>query len=444
MATLPVRPRAALAARCASHWEIVRVTDPGRGLADVGRDDEETGHEVLVPPHNGHGMVAINISVMKVSESENPREHLEEYVIPYMLGVVLRFSQITLLAPVRLRRAYDRWAVVKIYPGLVMLQRLLVFACGVLVIPTVLYHILNKDIFIGIFICSNVLLPMWPYSLAVLNSPGKLQRHITLLRQIQKINENFKCTNAKKDRQLKTWFIYVYIVCVYVIPAIVLMNENSIPLQSPVWAIVSYQHFVVFLQLLQLSLIINEMMSTLIIINDELQSWLECFTKVHPRASICYLSDCYGEICDLVEKINEDNGTFLLIQIVLIFTDLLLTCHNFLTAVDSNDLIGMVRQVAWCLFHLSQLLILVEPNHGLNEQQQRTRCILCKLAGELGLSGRDVAHLEPFLLQVQMRNAAVVPLGMFHIARPLVASVIGGVSTSLIIIVQFRKMSEHV
>ncbi|XP_047995545.1 uncharacterized protein LOC125233535 [Leguminivora glycinivorella] len=68
MAILPVRPRAALAARCASHWEIVRVTDPGRGLADVGRDDEETGHEVLVPPHNGHGMVSLE-EKLDLSES---------------------------------------------------------------------------------------------------------------------------------------------------------------------------------------------------------------------------------------------------------------------------------------------------------------------------------------------------------------------------------------
>ncbi|XP_063379564.1 gustatory receptor for sugar taste 43a-like [Cydia fagiglandana] len=98
----------------------------------------------------------------------------------------------------------------------------------------------------------------------------------------------------------------------------------------------------------------------------------------------------------------------------------------------------------WCLLHLSHLVVLVEPCHWLLKQRERTSRLLSKLVCHADRCGLSRMTLDPFLLQTQMHNCTLAPCGVFTITRPLMASVLGGVTTYLIIIIQFQTITETI
>ncbi|CAG9103852.1 hypothetical protein JYU34_012270 [Plutella xylostella] len=72
-------------------------------------------------------------------------------------------------------------------------------------------------------------------------------------------------------------------------------------------------------------------------------------------------------------------------------------------------------------------------------QGKRTEELVCRLMTHAPSTGVLPSRLELFSRQLMLRSVQYSPLGMCILDRPLVASVIGAVTTYLVILIQFQR-----
>ncbi|KAI8428855.1 hypothetical protein MSG28_007501 [Choristoneura fumiferana] len=140
--------------------------------------------------------------------------------------------------------------------------------------------------------------------------------------------------------------------------------------------------------------------------------------------TIRQLAQYHEQICDMVKAVDEDSGPILLLSFMLVFLQLLITPYNLMAIVMHKRTELIIQQSCWSIFHLTSLLVLVEPCHWMQDQMDHTRYLLTRLARRSADGDeRFFKELELFILQIQMKGAVIAPMGVFTISRSLVASI---------------------
>nr|ARO76478.1 odorant receptor 59 [Conogethes punctiferalis] len=107
--------------------------------------------------------------------------------------------------------------------------------------------------------------------------------------------------------------------------------------------------------------------------------------------------------------------------------------------ISSHRIHFLVLQFLWCATHLLRMFVVVEPSHYTIIEGKRTEGLVCRLMTSVPSTGSLPSRLELFSRQLMLRSVSYAPMGMCTLDRPLVASILGAVTTYLVILIQFQR-----
>ncbi|XP_046963677.1 putative gustatory receptor 28b [Vanessa cardui] len=96
----------------------------------------------------------------------------------------------------------------------------------------------------------------------------------------------------------------------------------------------------------------------------------------------------------------------------------------------------------WCISCISFIAYYIEKFHQTHCEMQRTQNLIISVKSKENET--EVEHeLELFSRILILSNVSYSPLGMFTIDRPLMVKLFGGLTTYLVIILQYGDQKEH-
>ncbi|KAG6464348.1 gustatory receptor for sugar taste 43a [Manduca sexta] len=162
---------------------------------------------------------------------------------------------------------------------------------------------------------------------------------------------------------------------------------------------------------------------------------------VAPCEAIRRLAVLYGTLCEVVHSIDDSYGLPLIVIIISTLLHLIITPYFLIMEliVSTNRIHFLVLQFLWCGTHMLRMFVLVEPCHYTANEGKRTEGLICRLMTSTPSNGVLPSRLELFSRQLMLQSVNYSPMGMCTLDRPLVASVIGAVTTYLVILIQFQR-----
>ncbi|XP_063628604.1 gustatory receptor for sugar taste 43a-like [Cydia splendana] len=338
--------------------------------------------------------------------------------------------------------------------------------------------------------CSDMLLMMMIASVAVYMAPKRMNHLVHVLDQLRQVSGELKINPSARSERTKT----ITIVCIPLWAASILIADFYSFLRplldGKIWYIMCmYGPYYVgnlmgVLVLLQWSCAVLAVHAAVVAVNDELatlrrakfelesttaledllrppkserNTLVDCFTKPaktpgdsmtlsQAQATIRRLALTHERTSELTRQLNASNGVFLMFVLMSTFIRLVLTPYYLLQRFDHDERIiyELLLQINWSLFHVVTLLLTIEPCHWTQEQRERTQILLSHLIVHLAPKCERLSkELDQFAKQILLSNAKYMPLGVYALARPLMATILGGVTTYLVIIIQFQKISDQ-
>nr|QRF71016.1 gustatory receptor [Semiothisa cinerearia] len=165
---------------------------------------------------------------------------------------------------------------------------------------------------------------------------------------------------------------------------------------------------------------------------------------VSPSEAVRRLASLHGTLCEVVRCVDSSYGLPLIVVLISTLLHLIVTPYFLIMEiiVSTNRVHFLVLQFLWCLTHMLRMLVVVEPCHYTIAEGRRTQSLVCRLmtsVSERPALGSLPSRVELFSRQLLLQSVCYSPLGMCTLDRPLVASVIGAVTTYLVILIQFQR-----
>ncbi|XP_069356614.1 gustatory receptor for sugar taste 43a-like isoform X3 [Maniola hyperantus] len=165
---------------------------------------------------------------------------------------------------------------------------------------------------------------------------------------------------------------------------------------------------------------------------------------VPPCEAIRRLACLHGALCNVVHRIGNSYGLPLIVILISTLLHLIVTPYFLIMEiiVSSHRIHFLVLQFLWCVTHVLRMFVVVEPCHYTITEGKRTEALVCRLMTSTPSTGMLPSRLELFSRQLMLQSISYTPLGMCTLDRPLVASVLGAVTTYLVILIQFQRYGE--
>ncbi|XP_075983602.1 gustatory receptor for sugar taste 43a-like isoform X2 [Anticarsia gemmatalis] len=162
---------------------------------------------------------------------------------------------------------------------------------------------------------------------------------------------------------------------------------------------------------------------------------------VSPCDAVRRLASLHGTLCDVVKRIDDSYGLPLIVILISTLLHLIVTPYFLIMEiiVSTNRLHFLVLQFLWCVTHMLRMIVVVEPGHYTIAEGKRTEGLVCRLMTSAPSTGVLPSRLEIFSRQLLLQSVSYAPMGMCTLSRPLMASVIGAVTTYLVILIQFQR-----
>ncbi|XP_076180926.1 gustatory receptor for sugar taste 43a isoform X2 [Ptiloglossa arizonensis] len=158
--------------------------------------------------------------------------------------------------------------------------------------------------------------------------------------------------------------------------------------------------------------------------------------------TISELITVHSSLCDAVSLINSTFGIVILAVTVTCLLHLVITPYFLiLQAGGEHEWIFLVVQCMWCIFHVTRMLIIVQPSYSTVAEGKRTAILVSQLlSSSFEMNGRQ--QLEIFSLQLLHRPLEFSACGLFCLDRTLITSIAGAVTTYLVILIQFQNADD--
>ncbi|KAL0818099.1 hypothetical protein ABMA28_008629 [Loxostege sticticalis] len=162
---------------------------------------------------------------------------------------------------------------------------------------------------------------------------------------------------------------------------------------------------------------------------------------VSPSEAIYGLASLHGTLCELVHRIDDSYGIPLVVILISTLLHLIVTPYFLIVEiiVSAHRVHFLVLQFLWCATHLLRMFVVVEPSHYTIMEGKRTEGLVCRLMTSGPSAGPLPSRLELFSRQLMLRSVSYSPMGICTLDRPLVASILGAVTTYLVILIQFQR-----
>nr|XP_033337492.1 gustatory receptor for sugar taste 43a-like isoform X1 [Megalopta genalis]XP_033337493.1 gustatory receptor for sugar taste 43a-like isoform X1 [Megalopta genalis] len=147
-------------------------------------------------------------------------------------------------------------------------------------------------------------------------------------------------------------------------------------------------------------------------------------------------------LCDTVSLINNTFGVVILAVTTTCLLHLVITPYFLiLQAGEEHEWIFLAVQGMWCIFHVTRMLIIVQPSYSTVAEAKKTAVLVSQLlSSSFDASTRH--QLEIFSLQLLHRPLEFSVCGLFSLDRTLITSITGAVTTYLVILIQFQNADD--
>ncbi|XP_047999599.1 gustatory receptor for sugar taste 43a-like [Leguminivora glycinivorella] len=153
----------------------------------------------------------------------------------------------------------------------------------------------------------------------------------------------------------------------------------------------------------------------------------------------------HERISDIMRQMNDTHGLFLMIVLMSTFLRLVLTPYYMLIQQTNSEVFGVTLSLFWTLVHVAILILTIEPCHWTHTQRQHTATLLGQLIVHVAPKCERLSkELDQFAKQIMLGNAKFATLGVYTLDRKLMATILGGVTTYLVIIIQFQTISSQI
>ncbi|XP_047999019.1 gustatory receptor for sugar taste 43a-like [Leguminivora glycinivorella] len=153
-------------------------------------------------------------------------------------------------------------------------------------------------------------------------------------------------------------------------------------------------------------------------------------------SSVLRLARSYERMSDIMRQMGDANGLFLMAVLTSTFLRLVITPYYMLYL---NEVHGLTLSINWMIIHLVVLMLTIEPCEWTHAQRQHTALLLSQLIVQQSPNDEQLSRqLEQFADQLMMSSTQFSSLGIYTLDRKLTAAILGGVTTYLVIIIQFQ------
>ncbi|RVE47344.1 hypothetical protein evm_008025 [Chilo suppressalis] len=160
--------------------------------------------------------------------------------------------------------------------------------------------------------------------------------------------------------------------------------------------------------------------------------------------AVAALAGLHGTLCEVIHRVDASYGAPLVVILISTLLHLIVTPYflimEFILS-RTHRVHFLVLQFLWCATHMLRMFIVVEPSHYTIVEGMRTEGLVCRLMTHAAGAGGGAlpARVELFSRQLVLRSVGYSPMGMCVLDRPLVASILGAVTTYLVIVIQFQR-----
>ncbi|OWR54815.1 putative chemosensory receptor 4 [Danaus plexippus plexippus] len=110
--------------------------------------------------------------------------------------------------------------------------------------------------------------------------------------------------------------------------------------------------------------------------------------------------------------------------------------------ISNNESIKPIKffiyELLWMINHIADILLLIEPFHRMNREMEHTKIVMSKLLNTMSHNTALYYELDNFYQQFTLNLQGLTPLGLCHLNRPLIATIVGFLVTFLSIMNQFK------
>ncbi|XP_045454229.1 gustatory receptor for sugar taste 43a-like [Melitaea cinxia] len=152
------------------------------------------------------------------------------------------------------------------------------------------------------------------------------------------------------------------------------------------------------------------------------------------------LSIAYGAICDVMRYLDDGHGLLLLFIIGSFFLQLIITPYYLINAIytSTGRINSIFLQICWCIYHFLCMLVVVEPGYQTQKEMDKIQVLVFYLMRFVAPMDPMLVDLNIFYKQLHENRPQYTPFGMCILSRHLTVTIIGAVTTYLVIIFQFR------
>ncbi|XP_022831861.1 gustatory receptor for sugar taste 43a-like [Spodoptera litura] len=148
----------------------------------------------------------------------------------------------------------------------------------------------------------------------------------------------------------------------------------------------------------------------------------------------------YCSLCDVVRHVNDSYGTVLVAMLLCLLLHLVITPYHVITNIfnkSRSDRSSPTLQLNWVVLHFINLLLIVEPCHRTHEEMRRTRHLISQMLRHTTTDNNGLlSELQIFYQHLSLNEVSYAPLKMFPLDRTLIVTILGSITTYLVVVVQ--------
>ncbi|KAJ1532316.1 hypothetical protein ONE63_000923 [Megalurothrips usitatus] len=171
---------------------------------------------------------------------------------------------------------------------------------------------------------------------------------------------------------------------------------------------------------------------------------------MHPALSIQRLNMAHHLLCDATLSVGRRYGLSLLADMLCLLLHLVITAYFFLkylllakadSQADTQPAYTLM-QAAWLAVHLGRMFILVLPCSRASAEASRTGALVGVVLSTSAPSTIVHKQLETFSIQLLHHRVNFNACGLFELGLPLVVSILGAVTTYLVVLLQIKSSPD--
>nr|ARO70273.1 antennal gustatory receptor 1 [Dendrolimus punctatus] len=191
---------------------------------------------------------------------------------------------------------------------------------------------------------------------------------------------------------------------------------------------------------------VNNLIDTIGFIKTKPRGYIQGVTlQTRETTSIRCLALSYSEICGVVKEIDESFGFIILLLLGSFLFHLVITPYNLIESLSDASTMAQLSKIyesvclqfAWCVFHTGNLIVTVEPCHRTITEVAKIKELVSKLMrSSTTTHDHDVNDLNLFYKHLLLREVCYAPLQVCTLNRALVATIMGNITTYLVVLFQ--------